>query len=37
MYFDICKKREVCRCGETEKTMYDFLTAAYADRMWDNG
>ena len=31
------KKGEACRCGETEKTIYAFLTAAYADRMWDDG
>ena len=27
MYFDICKKGEVCRCGKTEKTIYDFLNS----------
>ena len=33
MYFDIHKK-EVCRYGETKKTIYDFLTTASTDGMW---
>lgn len=33
MYFDIYKEEEVRRYGETEKTIYDFLTTASAVRM----